>query len=127
MISKILFLVEEIRPTTTQIDNLGTPISVLLQTCALKAVEGVGDALATADNALVLVVAEGAFVADAGERRRSHVRVADRALAVTFVAEAADGYARLLAAHYEIGMMARHDGKFLVKRSDMQMKLWKMT
>lgn len=30
VIPEVLFLVEQIRPTTTQIDNLWTPISVLL-------------------------------------------------------------------------------------------------
>tara|TARA_R110002003_G_scaffold40_4_gene2600 strand:+ start:14957 stop:15277 length:321 start_codon:yes stop_codon:yes gene_type:complete len=102
MISKILLLVEQIRPTTAQIDNLGTPIPVLLQPRTLEAVEGVGNALAATHDALVLVVAEGAFVADAGERRGAHVRVAHGAFAVAFVAQPADGYARLLAAHYEV-------------------------
>ena len=41
LIPEILFLVEQICPRTTQIYNLGTPVSVLLQSCALKAVEGV--------------------------------------------------------------------------------------
>lgn len=113
MISKILLLVKQIRPTTSQINNLGASISILLKTCTLKAVESVGNALATADDAFVLVVAKGAFVADAGECRGAHVRVADGALAVAFVAEAADGYAGLLAAHYEIGVMARHGGLIL--------------
>ena len=56
--------------------------------------------LATAHDALVLVVAKGAFVADADEGGRAHVAVADGAFAVAFVAEAADGDAGLLAAHY---------------------------
>jgi hypothetical protein len=104
MIPKILLLVEQIRPTTTQIDNLRTAVPILLQACALEAVKCVGDALAAADDALVLVVAEGAFVANAGERRGPHVRVADRAFAVTFVTQPADGYSRLLSAHYEISV-----------------------
>ena len=99
MIPKTLLLVEQIRPRTTQIDNLWTSVPVLLEARTLEAVEGVGDALAAADDALVLVVAEGAFVADAGERGRADVRVAYGALAVALVAEAADGDARLLAAH----------------------------
>jgi hypothetical protein len=110
MIPKILLLVEQIRPTTTQIYNLRTPVPVLLQPRALEAVERIADALAAAHNALVLVVAEGAFVADARERGGAHVRVADGAFAVAFVAESADGDSGLLAAHYEVGMMARHDG-----------------
>jgi hypothetical protein len=102
MIPKILFLVEQIRPRTTQIDDLRTPISVFLESGALETVEGIRDALATAYDTLVLVVAEGAFVADAGKGGRAHVGVAHRAFAVTLVAEAADGDAGLLAAHYKI-------------------------
>ena len=86
MISKILLLVEQIRPTTSQIYNLRAAIAVLFQARALETVEGIGDALATAHNALVLVVAKGALVADAGKGRGAHVRVADGALAVAFVA-----------------------------------------
>ena len=102
MIPKILLLVKQIRPTTAQIYDLRAPIPVLLQSRTLEAVEGVADALATAHHALVLVIAEGTLVADTGEGRGAHVGVADGALAVAFVAEAADGYASLLAAHYEI-------------------------
>jgi len=111
MVSEILLLVEEIRPTAAQIDNLRTAVSVLLQPRALEAVESVADALAAAHDTFVLVVAEGAFVADSNESGWSHVRVADGAFAVALVAEAADGDARLLAAHDEIGMMARHIGE----------------
>jgi hypothetical protein len=60
--------------------------------------------LATAHDALVLVVAEGAFVADSHQRGRPDVAVAYWALAVAFVAESADGDAGLLAAHYEISV-----------------------
>lgn len=67
MIPEILLLVEQIRPRTTQIDNLGTAIPVLFQSGALEAVESVGDALAAADDTFVLVVAKGALVADAHE------------------------------------------------------------
>ena len=56
--------------------------------------------LAAAHDAFVLVVAEGAFVADADEGGGADVAVADGAFAVAFVAEAADGDAGLLAAHY---------------------------
>jgi hypothetical protein len=109
MIPEALFLVEQVRPTAAQVYNLRTPVSVLLQARALEAVEGVADALAAAHDTLVLIVAEGALVADAHQRRRSDVRVADWTFAVALVAETADGDAGLLAAHYEIGVVARHD------------------
>ena len=41
MISKVLFLVEQIRPRTAQVDDLWTPISILLQSRTFEAVEGV--------------------------------------------------------------------------------------
>lgn len=66
MISKILLLIKQIRPTTPQINNLGTPIPILLQPRALEAIKSVADAFAAAYNAFVLVVAERALVADAG-------------------------------------------------------------
>lgn len=65
MIPKVLFLVEQVCPRTTQIYNLGAAVSVLFQTRAFEAVKGIRDSLATADNTLVLVVSERAFVADA--------------------------------------------------------------
>jgi len=102
MVPKILLLVKQIRPRATQINNLRTPIAILLEARALEAVERIRDPLAAAHNALVLVVAEGALVADAHERRGPHVAVADGAFAVAFVAEAADRYAGGFAAHDEI-------------------------
>lgn len=103
-------LVEQICPRASQIYNLGTAVPVLLEARALEAVERVGDALAAADDALVLVVAEAALVADTHEGRGAHVGVAHGTLAVALVAEAADGDAGLLAAHDEVGMMSRHIG-----------------
>ena len=76
---------------------------------------GVPTYLAHANNTLVLVVAEATLVADAHQRRRPHVRVADGALAVALVAEPPDGDARLLAAHDEIWVMARHAGRVCVE------------
>jgi hypothetical protein len=102
VIPEILLLVEQIRPRTSQIDNFRTSISVFLQPRTFKAVEGVRDALTTADDTLILVVAERAFVADTGKGGWSYVGVADGAFAVAFVAEAADGYTGGFAAHNEI-------------------------
>lgn len=102
MISKILFLIKQICPRTSQIDNLRTPIAILFESRALEAIKRVGDSLAAAYDAFVLVVAKGTLIADAREGRGAHVRVADGTFAVAFVAETADGDASLLAAHYEI-------------------------
>lgn len=102
MISEVFLLVEQIRPRTAQVDDLGTPVSILLQTRTFEAVECIRDALATAHDTLVLVVPKGALIADSHQGRRSHIRVADGAFAVAFVAESADGDACGLAAHDEI-------------------------
>lgn len=104
-------LVKQIRPRTPQVDNLRTPIPILFQTGTLETVEGITDPLAAAYDAFVLVVSEGALVADADEGCGTDVGVADGAFAVAFVAEAADGDAGLLAAHYEVGVMAGHIGR----------------
>jgi hypothetical protein len=41
VISKILFLVEQIRPGTTKVYNLRTPVPIFLEPRTLKAIEGV--------------------------------------------------------------------------------------
>ncbi|KXH34521.1 peroxin 26 [Colletotrichum simmondsii] len=92
----------KVGPGAAEVYNLGAPIAVFFETRALEAVKGVRDALAAADDALVLVVSERALVADTDEGRGADVGVADGALSVALVAEAADGDAGLLAAHYEI-------------------------
>lgn len=104
-----------VRPGAAQVDDLGAAVAVLLEARALVAVEGVADPFPAADDALILVVSEAALVADAHERRGPHVRVADGALAVALVAEAPDGDAGLLAAHDEIGVVAGHAGRFVVR------------
>lgn len=103
-------LIEQICSRTSQIYDLWTAIPILLQPRAFKAVECVADTLPAADDTLVLVVAEGAFIADPDEGRRSDVGVADGAFAIALVAETADCDAGLLAAHYQIGVMTRHVG-----------------
>jgi hypothetical protein len=107
MIPEILLLIEQIGPRTTQIDDLRTSVSVLLQSRAFEAVESVGDALPSAHDAFVLVVAEGAFVANPNECGRAHVGIAHGALPVAFIAESADGDAGRLAAHDEISARGR--------------------
>jgi hypothetical protein len=102
LIPEILFLVEEICPRTTQINNLRAAISVFLQTCAFETVEGIADTLSSTDDTFVLVIAEGAFVADTDQRCWSNIAVTHWTFAIAFVAKAAYRYAGLLAAHNEI-------------------------
>jgi hypothetical protein len=81
-----LLLIKQIRPTTSQINNLWTTIPILLEPHTAEAVEGIADPFATANHAFVLIVAEAAFIADAREGRGPHIRVAHGAFAVAFVA-----------------------------------------
>jgi hypothetical protein len=62
----------------------------------------------TAYNTFVLVIAEAALIADANKGCWPNVGIANWALSVALVAETADGNPRLLPAHDEIRMMARH-------------------
>lgn len=103
-----LLLVEQIRPRTTQIDDLWTTVPILLEARALEAVESVRYALSSTYDAFILVIPEGTFVADAHERRGAYVRVADGAFAVAFVAQTAEAYACGFAAHGQVWMVARH-------------------
>lgn len=101
-------MVEQVCSRTSQVYNLGATIAILLQSRAFEAVERITDSLPTADGTLVLVVAEGALIADTDEGGWAHVGVTDGAFAVAFVTQAADGDSGLLAAHDEIGVVARH-------------------
>ncbi|KAI0999156.1 hypothetical protein K3495_g9042 [Podosphaera aphanis] len=107
VIPEVLFLVEQVSPRAAQIDNLRTPIAVFLETRALEAVERVADPLTSADDALVLVVAEGTFVADAHQGGGPHVGVAHWTLAVTLIAKAPDGNSGLLTAHDKVTEVVR--------------------
>lgn len=108
LIPETFLLVEQIGPRTSQVDDLGTSIAILLKACAFKAVERITDTLAAADDTLVLVVSEGALVADADQGCWAHVGIADRTFSVAFVTQAADRNAGLLAAHDEVGVVTRH-------------------
>ena len=83
-------LIKQIRPRTPQINNLRTPIPILLQPRALEAIKGIADPLPAADDAFVLVVSERALVTDPDEGRGPHVGVANGAFAVALVAETSD-------------------------------------
>jgi hypothetical protein len=118
VIPVILFLVEQIRPAASQIDDLRTSIPVLLKPSTFKAVEGIADPFPTTYDAFVLVIAEAAFVADAHKGCGTHVGVTDRAFAIAFVAETTHRDAGSFAAHYQIGVVARHvEGRRVVRMS----------
>ena len=102
VIPKILFLVEQVRPRATQVNNLGTPIPIFLQSCTFEAVECVRNSLTTTYYTFVLVVAERAFVTDPDQCCRPDVGVAHRAFAVALVAKPADRNAGLFSAHDQV-------------------------
>jgi hypothetical protein len=107
----LLALVVEVRPRRPEVDDLGASVAVLLQETALPAVIRVGDPGLPADHAAPRVGPEVALVADADEGGRPDVAVADDALPVALLAEAADGDPRLLPAHDEVRVVARHRGR----------------
>jgi hypothetical protein len=104
----LLALVEEVGLGATEVDDLGAPVPVLLLLRALLAVVGVRDAHAAADDAPPLERPVVALVADADQRARPHVRVADDALAVALLAQPPDGDAGLLPAHDQVRVVFRH-------------------
>jgi hypothetical protein len=108
LIPETFLLVEQIRPRTSQIYDLGTSIAVFFEARTFKAVERITDPLAAADDTLVLIISEGALVADADQGRGAHVGIADGTFSVTFVAQTTDRDAGLLAAHDKIGVVTRH-------------------
>ena len=69
MIPEVLFLVEQVRPRAAKVDDFRASVPVLLKSRAFEAVEGIRDSLSSADHALVLIISEGAFVADTHKRR----------------------------------------------------------
>lgn len=81
----------------------------------LETVKRIRNTLAAADNTLVLIVPKAALVANADQRGGAHVAIAHGTLAVALVAESADGYTALLAAHYEIGVVAGHGEEVCVR------------
>lgn len=60
--------------------------------------------LATANHTFILIIPKAALIADADKRCGANVGIADGTFAVAFIAQAADGNAGLLAAHYEIAV-----------------------
>ena len=70
MVPEILLLVKEIRPRTAQVDDLRTPVPILLQARTLEAVKSVRDALCE--------VAPTAFVSRVRARRRRRRRRASK-------------------------------------------------
>lgn len=95
----LLSLVEEIRFSTTQIDNLGAPVSILLQLSALLAVVGIRDPDPTTDNASSLERSVVALITYPHKRARAHVGITYHAFAIIFLAQPSDGDSWLLTAH----------------------------
>jgi len=110
-------LIEQISFGTAEVDNLRTAISVFLLLRALLAVIGVGDAETSTNNAPALVGAVVTLIANSHQGARSHVGIANHALPVVFLAQAADGNPWLLPAHNQIRMMLRHRAPPIIRYS----------
>ncbi|KAF5683665.1 peroxin 26 [Fusarium circinatum] len=87
---------------TAEVYNLRTSVAILFKASTFKTVERVRDALTTAHNAFILVVAEATFVTNAYERRGPNVGVANRAFTIALVTETTDGNTGLFATHNKI-------------------------
>merc|ERR1719420_1125143 len=105
----ILFhLVEQVCLAATQVDNLWTPISVLLLHSALLTVIRITDARAPTDDTPALIRAIVALVANPDESARPHIGVADHTLSVTLFTQPPNGNSSLLSAEYQVRMMLCH-------------------
>ena len=102
MVSKTFLLIEQVCPTTTEIDDLRAAVSILLQSGALEAIKGITDSFSSANYTFVLIISKRAFVAYADERCWAHVAIAHRTLPIALVAQTADRYAGLFAAHDQV-------------------------
>ncbi|KAF5550874.1 peroxin 26 [Fusarium mexicanum] len=87
---------------TAEVYNLRTSVAILFKASTFKTVERVRDALTTAHNAFILVVAEATFVTNAHERRGPNVGVANWAFTIALVTETTDGNTGLFATHNKI-------------------------
>jgi hypothetical protein len=90
--------------TTTQIYDLRTSISILLQSCAFEAVKSVRDPFTTAYHTLILIVSEAALIANPDESCGANIGITNGTFAIALVAETADGDTRLFPAHDKIAV-----------------------
>ncbi len=104
----LLPFIKQISLRRSQVHDLRTPIPVLFHLRAFSTIIGIGNPRTAANHAPPLVGPIIALVADSNEGTGPHIRITDDAFAVAFFAEPADGDARLLAAHDEVGVMLGH-------------------
>lgn len=108
-LESILFsFIEQIRLGAPEIYNLRATVSIFLLDRAFLAVVSVRDSGSAADHATALVRAVIALVAYSHQGAGSHVRIADHAFPVAFLAQSSDGDSRLFSAKYQIRMMLCH-------------------
>ena len=109
-------LVEQVRPTSAKIDDLGTPVPILFQPCALGTIVSITYTRATADDTSSTVCAKIALIAYPNQGLRSDVRIANRTLSITFLAHARDRDPRLFSTLNQVRMMLGHDWVELSRR-----------
>lgn len=101
-----LLLIEHVHPAGADVDNLGTPIAVLLEHHAAVAVVRVADARVATDHALLSSLSKRTLFTDPRLCRGPHERIARGTAAVTLVAQLADTCAGLLETHDEVELVA---------------------
>jgi len=101
--------IEQVRLRATQIDYFRTTVSIFFRYSALLAIVGIGDSLASTNHASTLVGPVIALITHSDESAWSDIGIAYDTFAIAFLAEPANGNARLLSAHNEVWMMLCHD------------------
>lgn len=105
----LLLLIEHICPGTTQINDLGTAITITLQLWTFPAVVCVWYSWRAADDAAPLECTVVTLVTDPDDRGGTDITVAYHTLAIALLAQPSYGYAWLLTTHDEIRIVTRHD------------------
>jgi len=96
----------------THVDNSRTSIPILFLQHTRLAIVGIRYALSTTNDTLALKASVITFIAYFNLGLWSDIGIANDALSIAILAQLADGNARLLSAHDQIGMMT--NGHFFV-------------
>ena len=109
----LLPLVEQVRLRRSQVHDLRAAVPIFLHLRTFATIIGIGNPRTPTNDAPPLVTPVVALVADPHQSTGPYVRVADDTFPVALFAEASNSNSRLLAAHYQIGMVFRHGGVLL--------------
>lgn len=109
-LKSILFtFIEQIGLGTSQINNLGTPITIFFLLSAFFAIVSIRYPDSTTYYTPSLEWSIVALITHTDKGAWANIRVTDDTLPITFLTQTADGYPWLLPTHDEIRMMLGHD------------------